>query len=160
MPRIGSGGNWDPGRWWNYTWGNYTWCYTITTIMSYSYLMLHCYHHELFIKMGSDESHSNVLFIVRGKDTRWCWKITTFEEKGEPKQGIKHTSSTSQPNAALLDQTGSHSKRSWIWNSAVNLKPEDFQAPQRQRTIWPCSRKTKVVRTGTWLVTLASSFLY
>ena len=33
------------------------------------------------IKMGSDESHFNVLLIVRDKV-----KTTTFEEKGEPKR--------------------------------------------------------------------------
>ena len=46
----------------------YTYRYTVTTRMT-------C------IKMGSDESHFNVLLIVRDKV-----KTTTFEEKGEPKR--------------------------------------------------------------------------
>ena len=37
------------------------------------------------IKMGSDESHLNVLLIVRDKVTRQCPQTTTVEEKGEPK---------------------------------------------------------------------------
>ena len=51
------------------------------------YLSLHCHHHNnSCIKMGSDESHFNVLLIVRDKVTRQCPRTTTFEEKGEPKQ--------------------------------------------------------------------------
>ena len=38
------------------------------------------------VKMGSDESHFNVSFIVRDKVTRQCLKTTAFEEKGEPKR--------------------------------------------------------------------------
>ena len=54
----------------------------------YIYLSLHCHHQNDFcIKMGSDESHFNVSFIVRDKVTRQCPQTTTFEEKkGEPKQ--------------------------------------------------------------------------
>ena len=51
----------------------YTYRYTVTTRMT-------C------IKMGSDESHFNVSFIVRDKVTRQCPQTTTFEEKGEPKR--------------------------------------------------------------------------
>ena len=51
----------------------YTYRYTVTTRMT-------C------IKMGSDESHFNVSFIVRDKATRQCPQTTTFEAKGEPKQ--------------------------------------------------------------------------
>ena len=51
------------------------------------YLSLHCHHQNDFcIKVGSDESHFNVSFIVRDKVTRQCPQTTTFEEKGEPKQ--------------------------------------------------------------------------
>ena len=38
------------------------------------------------IKMGSDESHFNVSFIVSDKVTGQCPQTTTFEEKGEPKR--------------------------------------------------------------------------
>ena len=38
------------------------------------------------IKMGSDESHFNVLVLVRDKVTRLCPQTTTFEEKEEPKR--------------------------------------------------------------------------
>ena len=52
-----------------------------------SYLSLHCHHqNDSCIQMGSDESHFNVSLIVRDKVTRQCPQITTFEEKGEPKQ--------------------------------------------------------------------------
>ena len=51
----------------------YTYRYTVTTRLT-------C------IKMGSDESHVNVLVIVRDKVTRPCPQTTTFEEKGEPKR--------------------------------------------------------------------------
>ena len=51
------------------------------------YLSLHCHHlNDSSIKMGSDESHFNVSFIVRDKVTRQCPQTTTFEEKGEPKR--------------------------------------------------------------------------
>ena len=36
--------------------------------------------------MGSDESHFNVLLIVRHKVPRQCPQTTTSEEKGEPKR--------------------------------------------------------------------------
>ena len=51
------------------------------------YLSLH-YHHQndSCIKMGSDESHSNVSLIVRDKVTRQCPQTATFEDKGEPKR--------------------------------------------------------------------------
>ena len=51
------------------------------------YLSLHCHQQNDFcIKVGSDESHSNVSLIVRDKVTRQCSQTTTVEEKGEPKQ--------------------------------------------------------------------------
>ena len=51
------------------------------------YLSLHCHHqNDFYIKMGSDESHFNVSFIVRDKVTRQCPQTTTFKEKGEPKR--------------------------------------------------------------------------
>ena len=37
------------------------------------YIMLHCHHRSDFcIKMGKDESHFNVSFIVMGKVAREC----------------------------------------------------------------------------------------
>ena len=51
------------------------------------YLLLHCHHqNNSCIKMGSDESHFNVLIIVRDSVIRQCPQTTTFEVKGEPKQ--------------------------------------------------------------------------
>ena len=38
------------------------------------------------VKMGSDESHSNVSVIVRDKVTRQCPETTMSEEKGQPKR--------------------------------------------------------------------------
>ena len=51
----------------------YTYRYTVTTRVT-------C------IKMGSDESRSNILLSLRDKVTRPCPQTTTFEEKGEPKR--------------------------------------------------------------------------
>ena len=51
----------------------YTYRYTVTTRMT-------C------IKMDSDESHFNVLLIVRDKITRPCPQTTTSEEKEKPKR--------------------------------------------------------------------------
>ena len=49
-------------------------------------LSLHCHHqNDSFIKMGSDDSHFNVLLIARDKVTRQSPQTTTFEEKEEPK---------------------------------------------------------------------------
>ena len=51
------------------------------------YLSLHCHHqNDSCIKVGSDESHSNVSLIVRDKVTRQCPQTTTFVEKGEPER--------------------------------------------------------------------------
>ena len=51
------------------------------------YLSLHCHHqNDSCIKVGSDESHSNVSLIVRDKVTRRCPQTTTFVEKGEPER--------------------------------------------------------------------------
>ena len=51
------------------------------------YLSLHCHHqNDSCIKMGSDESHFNVLLIVRDKVTRQCPQIKFFKEKGQPKR--------------------------------------------------------------------------
>ena len=60
------------------------------------YLSIRChYQNYSCTKMGSDESHFNVLLIVRDKVTRQCPQTTTFfEEKGEPKRN--------RPEALLL----------------------------------------------------------
>ena len=52
------------------------------------YLSLYLHHqNDCCIKMGSDESHCNVLLIARDEVTiRQCPQTTTFEEKGEPKR--------------------------------------------------------------------------
>ena len=43
------------------------------------YLSLHCHHqNDSCIKMGSDESHSNVSLTARDKVTRQCPQTTTF----------------------------------------------------------------------------------
>ena len=47
------------------------------------YLSLHFYHQN---DSCSDESHFNVLLIVRDKVTRQCPQTTIFEEKGEPRR--------------------------------------------------------------------------
>ena len=52
------------------------------------YLSVHCHHHSDFcIKMGSDESHFNVLV---GSDGQGHKTVSTnhnlFEEKGQPKR--------------------------------------------------------------------------
>ena len=51
----------------------YTYRYTVTTSMT-------------GIKIGSDESHFNVLLIVKDKVTRQCPQTTASEEKGQPKR--------------------------------------------------------------------------
>ena len=54
------------------------------------YLSLHCHHqNDSCIKVGSDESHFNVSLIVRDKVTRQCPQTTTFEEKGENRNGFE-----------------------------------------------------------------------
>ena len=51
------------------------------------YLSLHSHHqNDSCIKMGSDESHSNVSLIVRDKVTGQCHKPQPFGERGEPKR--------------------------------------------------------------------------
>ena len=51
------------------------------------YPSIHCHHqNDLYIKVGSDESHFNASLIVREKDTRQCPQTTNFEEKGDAKR--------------------------------------------------------------------------
>ena len=46
------------------------------------YLMPHSHHqNDTCIKMGSNESHFNVLLIMRDKVTRRCLQTTSFEER-------------------------------------------------------------------------------
>ena len=72
------------------------------------YLSLHCHHQNDFcIKVGSDESHFNVLLIVRDKVTRQCPRTTISEEKGEPKRTRTRSLRAYQPNALPLGQAGS-----------------------------------------------------
>ena len=55
------------------------------------YLSLHCHHqNDSCIKMGSDESHFNVSFIVRDKvTTRLCPETTTFLKKRDSRSRIE-----------------------------------------------------------------------
>ena len=47
----------------------------------------HCHHqNDSCIKLGSDESHFNVLLIVRDKVTRWCPQTIALEDKGKPQR--------------------------------------------------------------------------
>ena len=56
----------------------------------YIYLSPHCHHqNDSCIKMGSDESHSNVSLIVRDMVTRQCPQTTTFFKRNESRSGIK-----------------------------------------------------------------------
>ena len=80
------------------SYSKWTWCLTSTETIRRTrrggwvkleiiYLSLLCHHqNDSCIKMGSDESHFNVLLIVRDKVTRQRPQTTTFEEKGEPKR--------------------------------------------------------------------------
>ena len=62
------------------------------------YLSLHCHHqNDSCIKMGSDESHFNVLLIVRDKVTRQRPQTTTFEEKRE--KSLHYTVNTRMTSA-------------------------------------------------------------
>ena len=57
------------------------------------------------IKMGSDESHFNVLLILRNKVTRQCLQTTNLEEeKGEPKLNRTEGPPVCQPEALPLGQ--------------------------------------------------------
>ena len=128
---TGSGRDWDPGRWWKYTWGNYTWCYTITTIMSYSYTW--CY---IVITIMSYSLRWAVLRAILMFHSLWGAKPQDGVKKS---QLLKRKESQSResnthcllPSLMLHCQTKlAHTPKPWIWNRAVNLKPEDFQAPQ------------------------------
>ena len=52
------------------------------------YLSLHCHHqNDICIKMGCDESHFKLMFYLWGtKSQDSVYRVTTFEEKGEPKR--------------------------------------------------------------------------
>ena len=54
------------------------------------YLSIHCHQqNDSCIKMGSDESHSNVSVTVRDKVTRQCPQTTTFLKRKESRSEIK-----------------------------------------------------------------------
>ena len=61
---------------------------------------------QLFIKMGSDDSHFNVLLIVRGNVTRLSTNHNFWKE-GRAEEESNQSSSAYQPNALLLGRTGS-----------------------------------------------------
>ena len=66
------------------------------------HLTLYCHHKNDFcIQIGSDESHYNLSFILRGKVTGQCPQATAFKQ---PKRGIEPTSSAYRPNALPLGQ--------------------------------------------------------
>ena len=75
------------------------------------------------IKMGSDESHFNVSFIVRDKVARQCPQTTTFEEKGEPKrirtwvrpQLTSLTRLTARPNRLTQEEEEGAIIRHAVW---------------------------------------------
>ena len=53
-------------------------------------LSLHCHHHnDSCIKMGSDESHCNILLNVRFKVTRQCPQTTAFLKRKESRSRIE-----------------------------------------------------------------------
>ena len=57
------------------------------------YLSIHCHHqNDICIKVGSDESHFNVSFIVRDKVTRQCPQTTNFLKRKESRSGIEQRS--------------------------------------------------------------------
>ena len=54
------------------------------------YLSKHCHcQNDSCIKMGSNESHFNVLLIVRDKVTRWCPQTMTFLRRKESRGSIE-----------------------------------------------------------------------
>ena len=74
------------------------------------YLSLHCHHqNDLCIKMGSDESHSNVSV---GSDGQSRKTVSTnhnlFEEKGEPK---RYRTEVLPLTSLTLGQTGSQESK-------------------------------------------------
>ena len=55
----------------------------------YYILSIHCHHHnDSCIKMGSNESHFSVSFILRDKVTRQCPQTTTVLKRKESRSGI------------------------------------------------------------------------
>ena len=73
-------------------------------------LLLHCHHqNDSCIKMGSDESHFNVLLIERDKVTRQCpCTDCNFRRERRAEAESNRGPSAHQPNALPLGQTGSH----------------------------------------------------
>ena len=86
---MGGGGGGGGGR-------LYTYRYTVTT------------QNDSCIKMGSDESHFNVLVGNGGQSHKTVsTNHNLFGEKGEPKRYRTVGPSAYQPNALPLGQTGS-----------------------------------------------------
>ena len=72
------------------------------------YLSLHFHHqNDSCIKMGSDESHFNVLLIVRDAVTRQRPESTIFLRERRAEADSNRCPSAYQPNALPLGQTGS-----------------------------------------------------
>ena len=107
------------------------------------YLSLHCHHqNDSCIKMGSDESHFNVLLTVRDKVTRQCPQTTpVLEVKGEPTEAESNRGpSVYQPNALPLVQTGSLEK---------TLAKSNFIFPVREADLLKKKKKKKKRRPAT-----------
>ena len=72
------------------------------------YLSLHCHHqHDLCIKVGTDESHFNVLIMVMGKVTRQVSTDHNFWRERRAEADSNRGPSAYQPNALPPGQTGS-----------------------------------------------------
>ena len=76
------------------------------------YLSLHCHHQNgSCIKMGSDESHFNVLVGSDGQSHRTVSaNHNVFEEKGEPKRYRTEVLPLTRLPSLPLGQTGSQIK--------------------------------------------------
>ena len=72
------------------------------------YLSLHRHHQSVYcIKMGSDESHSNVSLIVWNKVKRLSTNHNLFFKKRRAEKVLNRGPSAYQPYALPLGQTGS-----------------------------------------------------
>ena len=96
---------------------SYTWCYIVITIMSYSLrwavLRAILMFHSLWGAKPQDGVKKSQLL------------------KRKESQSRESNTHCLLPSLMLHCQTKlAHTPKPWIWNRAVNLKPEDFQAPQ------------------------------
>ena len=123
---------------------DYTYRYAVST------------RNDTCIKVGSDERHFTVSFIVRDKVTRQCPQTTTFyEEKGEWKRNRAEVPSayqpyrlTAGPNLLTHRRTSARFCFHSLFSSGSQITKQQQQQQQQQQKVKNCGICDPVKKGG------------